>query len=234
MNGAVSAKGPENVAFLIGLPRRDERRLKWAALAIALAVHALALSIRLPAPDPATPRPEHSAAIVVKRYVPPPPRVEPLRVARQENTRRLPIPDPTPMDPEPIREAAPPVPPDSDVEGEVEIPLGAPEAPPEGTGIALAGAGGVTLPVLIPETKAEPEFPEPARLARVSGSVILQAVITKEGAVTDPAVLRCDEPNMGFEAAAIAAVSQWRYHPALAGGRPVDAYFTVYVSFDLL
>ena len=55
-----------------------------------------------------------------------------------------------------------------------------------------------------------------------------------EFAVGDLELLRCDRPDLGFEAAAMAAVRQWRYVPARLDGRPVDVYFTVFVSFDLL
>lgn len=36
-----------------------------------------------------------------------------------------------------------------------------------------------------------------------------------------------------FEAAAKAAVSQWRYKPAMKDGKPVEVLFMVYVSFTM-
>jgi protein TonB len=79
----------------------------------------------------------------------------------------------------------------------------------------------------------KPEYPELARVARIEGRVILQAIILKNGTVGEIEVLNCNRPNMGFEEAAIGAVRQWRYVPATQGGRPVDVYFTVRVDFDL-
>jgi len=169
--------------------------------------------------------------IVVKKYVPPPPKVQKKQIVRKKLTRKVPIPDPTPDEPEPIREPEPeiepePLPPD------VEFLIGTPEPPPP-SGPLLAGVGDVTNPVLIPETKIDPEYPELARVARLEGNVILQAIIHADGTVGEVQVLRSNRPNMGFEEAAIGAVQQWRYEPALQNGKPVEVYFTVFVEFKL-
>ena len=50
----------------------------------------------------------------------------------------------------------------------------------------------------------------------------LQAVIRKDGTVSDLTVLSSRPPHFGFEEAACAAVSQWRYVPARCNGEPVD------------
>jgi outer membrane biosynthesis protein TonB len=47
-------------------------------------------------------------------------------------------------------------------------------------------------------------------------------------------VLRCLQPALGFEEAAIHAVAKWRYHPATHNGKPVSVYFTILVEFSLL
>ena len=110
--------------------------------------------------------------------------------------------------------------------------IGIPEAPPP-SGPLLAGVGDVTNPILILESKVEPEYPELARVARLEGNVILRAIIHADGVVGNIEILRCNRPNMGFEDSAIEAVSQWRYKPALQHGRPVEVYFTVFVEFKL-
>jgi len=88
-------------------------------------------------------------------------------------------------------------------------------------------------PVLI--HKVEPEYPELARVVRLEGFVVLQAEIGTDGAVTVVEVLHTSRPHMGFEEAAIAAVSRWRYEPARwrVDGEPVEVYFTIYVAFKL-
>jgi TonB family protein len=97
----------------------------------------------------------------------------------------------------------------------------------------LAGVGDVTNPVLIPASKVGPVYPEDAKVERVEGIVILQAVVFHDGTVGDIELLRANRPNMGFEDAAIEAVRQWRYEPAIQDGVPVDVYFTIFIDFSL-
>jgi protein TonB len=208
----------------------DGKIFGWAAL-IAFAIHVTILLINFPEFKKALQPKKPENVIVVRKYVPPPPKVERKQIVRKKLTRKVPIPDPTPDEPEPIREPEPeiepePLPPD------VEFLIGVPEPPPP-SGPLLAGVGDVTNPVLIPETRIEPVYPELARVARLEGNVILQAIIGADGSVQDIEVLRCNRPNMGFEEAAIEAVQQWRYKPALQNGRPVEVYFTVFVEFKL-
>ncbi len=184
---------------------------------------------------PVSPNDDHRY-IVVKKYTPPPPKVEQKPVApRKKLIRKVPLPDPTPDEPEPIREPAPEILPDPIPEN-VEILLGEPEpfGPPPSREPVLAGVAGVSSPVLIPESKVIPDYPELARVARIEGDVILQAVIHKDGTVGEISVLRCTKGCVGFEDAAIEAVAMWRYKPATQNGKPVDCYFTVLVDFQLM
>lgn len=197
----------------------------------ALALHIGIMLINFPEMKKAVTPQKKSNVIVVRKYVPPPPQVERREIVQRRLTRRVPVPDPTPDEPEPIREPEPdiqpePLPPD------VEFVIGVPEPPPP-SGPLLAGVGDVTNPVLIPETKIEPEYPELARVARLEGNVILQAIVHADGSVGSVEVLRTNRPNMGFEDSAVDAVKQWRYKPATQNGRPVEVYFTVFVEFKL-
>ena len=208
-----------------------ENKLLGIAFVIAVALHVIVMLINFPEFKKAVVPQSDKKVIVVKKYVPPPPQVERKQVVKKKLTRRVPIPDPTPDEPEPIREPEPeiepePLPPD------VEFVIGVPEPPPP-SGPLLAGVGDVTNPILIPESKTEPEYPELARVARLEGNVILQAIIHSDGSVGDIEVLRTNRPNMGFEDSAVEAVKQWRYQPATQNGRPVEVYFTVFVEFKL-
>ncbi|MCI0603649.1 energy transducer TonB [bacterium] len=60
---------------------------------------------------------------------------------------------------------------------------------------------------------------------------MLEAVITKTGTVEEVKVLRSLHPVM--DQAALNAVKQWKYKPAVLNGRPVKVYFTVTVTFRL-
>jgi protein TonB len=75
-----------------------------------------------------------------------------------------------------------------------------------------------------------PVYPEAARLAKIEGIVILEATIDERGIVTDARVLR-SIPLL--DAAALAALKQWRYTPTLLNGVPVRVLMTVTFRFTL-
>ena len=66
----------------------------------------------------------------------------------------------------------------------------------------------------------------------VEGSVILSAVISKEGVPLQLSVVN-GAVNSEFISAAISAVNQWRYHPTLLNGEPIEVQTTVQVDFTL-
>ncbi len=209
-------------------------------MGVAVLLHAVAALVPMPqarAPAVAPAAPEPTRALTVRAYVPPPPaaqraiRSASLSVERP-STRRIPVPDPTPDAPEPVREPILGGIRPEDLPPDAEVFLGTPEGPPS-SGPLIAGAAGVSFPELIPESKIDPEYPEAARRAQLEGSVILQAVIVRDGTVEEIRVLRCSQNGVGFEEAAIEAVRLWRYRPAKQSGRPVDVYFTVKVDFVL-
>ena len=96
----------------------------------------------------------------------------------------------------------------------------------------MPGIAGVSRPELIAETKVAPVFPHMARRLRVSSRVVLQAVILRDGTVGSIEVIHEPRPNLGLADAAIAAVRQWRYRPAMQEGRPVNASLTVSIDFS--
>jgi TonB family protein len=97
----------------------------------------------------------------------------------------------------------------------------------------VAGVGSVSNPRLIQSSKVPPSYPEQAREELLEASVIMQAIVREDGTIGDLEILECTRLGMGFEDAAIEAVRQWRYEPALLDDQPVDVYFTVVVSFRL-
>jgi TonB family protein len=78
--------------------------------------------------------------------------------------------------------------------------------------------------------KVDPRYPEVARQARVEGTVILEATTDIYGRVTNLKVLR-SIPLL--DKAAIEAVKQWVYEPAIINGKPREVSFTVSVQFKL-
>jgi protein TonB len=87
----------------------------------------------------------------------------------------------------------------------------------------------VREPVLI--RKVQPVYPRLAINAHWEGIVILEAVISKTGTVESARVL--SSPQSVFSDAAVAAVEQWLYKPAMMNGRPISVYFTVTVKFQI-
>ncbi len=208
----------------------EDKKTWWIGFGIALALHVVVLIVNFPEFKSVIEQKKKSA-IVVKKYMPPPPKIERKIIVKKKLTRKVPIPDPTPDEPEPIREPEPEIQPEP-IPPNMDVLIGVPEPPPP-SGPLLAGAGGVTLPEIIPESKIQPNYPELARQARLDGRVILQAIVLKNGTVGEVEVLSCTHPGIGFEESAVVAVSQWRYKPAMQGTKPVDVYFTVRVEFEL-
>ena len=98
---------------------------------------------------------------------------------------------------------------------------------PEDLGPIHVG-GDVSAPVLI--SRPDPVYTEPARQAGLQGLVIIQAVIDKNGSVTQAKILK-GLPH-GLSDAALRAVKASRYEPAMKNGAAVDVYFNVVVRFE--
>ena len=75
-----------------------------------------------------------------------------------------------------------------------------------------------------------PSYPPIAQAARISGIVIVEALIAEDGSVRDVKVLK-SVPLL--DAAATEAVRQWRFTPTLLNGVPVQVIMSVTVSFTL-
>jgi periplasmic protein TonB len=77
---------------------------------------------------------------------------------------------------------------------------------------------------------ATPVYPPIARSVGVEGVVILEAIIDADGNVASVQVLRSIQL---LDHAAVDAVRQWKYTPALLNGKAVPVIVTVTVSFSL-
>ena len=89
--------------------------------------------------------------------------------------------------------------------------------------------GNVVPPKLV--YKVEPEYPEDARGRGAHGEVVITAVISTQGTVLSPGVFQ--NPDMELTKAALKAVREWRYQPALLNGEPVETITTITVNFEL-
>lgn len=108
-------------------------------------------------------------------------------------------------------------------------PTEAPEPPPLPTKKKPIRIGGnVHASRLV--YRVEPEYPELAKRARVSGLVIMQVIVNEGGAVEEVKIVR-GHPLLND--AALRAVRQWRYSPYLLNGEPIPVSATVTVKFVL-
>jgi len=90
--------------------------------------------------------------------------------------------------------------------------------------------GDIEAPHLI--TKVQPVYPESARSAGVSGTVILHAIISKGGKPLSLRVMNSQvDPDLARSA--VEAVSQWRYTPTLLNGEPIEIDTSIMVNFSL-
>jgi len=89
-------------------------------------------------------------------------------------------------------------------------------------------SAGVTEGLLI--HKVQPTYPPLARSARIQGTVVLQAVIGKDGTIQN---LRAVSGHPMLTPAAIDAVRQWRYKPYFLNGEPVEVDTQITVNFTL-
>ncbi len=78
--------------------------------------------------------------------------------------------------------------------------------------------------------KVMPEYPELARQAGVQGTVVLDIVVSVEGAVTQVKVVSGPE---ALSQAAVDAVRWWRFEPYFVNGQPATVETTVVLNFQL-
>jgi len=178
---------------------------------------------------------------------PPPPPAAPVRVVKVVQTEivngQLRTPTKIPQKVEMIKEDTAPPPVTAGVVGGVPggIPGGemggviggiissAPVAVPKvATPQRVRVSQGVTQGMVI--RRVEPSYPPLARQARIQGSVILQAEISKDGTIQN---LRLISGHPMLAPAAIEAVKQWRYKPYFLNGEPVEVETQITVNFSL-
>jgi len=173
---------------------------------------------------------------------------EPKPTVPEPKPDLVPIPDPTPNAPEPIRKKEIEEIPQVLAEiasnlniGDISAPPGPPArgsgrgpvdgaGPGTGDGGIYTIGGGVTMPQILQQTT--PSYTDDAIKSKVQGIVILQAVIRKDGRVDSFKVLR--GLGYGLEEKAIQEIAaNWRFRPGTLKGRPVDVLATIEVQFNL-
>ncbi len=206
----------------------DNRMMKFA-YGFAIILHICFLFtplISMAQAEDATKKEQKLFVVQQVRFQPPPPKQK--KEIPKPKAKKVPIPDPTPDEPEPIRidEDEPEI----DLPDVSDIVFGIPDAPPvaEPEGPIHVG-GNVKAPEKI--VSPQPQYTEIARKARVQGVVIVQAIINKEGNVTNVKVLK--GLPMGLAEEAVKAIKRWKFKAATLNGKPVDVYYNLTVNFRL-
>ena len=97
-----------------------------------------------------------------------------------------------------------------------------------GGGLYRVG-GGVSAPTVV--YRIEPNYSEDARRARYQGSVVLSAIVRKDGSIEILKVLR--GLGLGLDENAVEALRKWKFRPGTRSGEPVDVALNIEINFAL-
>jgi protein TonB len=103
-------------------------------------------------------------------------------------------------------------------------PINVPQPEPQAVPVHIGGA--VMEARLV--HRVDPEYPAPARILNMSGTVELRATIGTDGSVRELEVV---SGNPILAKAARDAVQQWRYQPTRLNGQPVEVETYITVNF---
>jgi len=108
-----------------------------------------------------------------------------------------------------------------------------PAAPPDtrsGPPLRIRVGGHVQATKLI--HRVQPNYPEQAQAQGIQGTVLIEAVVLKDGSMGAMRVLnKLADPDL--VASAVEAVKTWRYEPTLLNGQPIEIVTTITVNFRL-
>jgi periplasmic protein TonB len=123
----------------------------------------------------------------------------------------------------------------------VDIPSVSPAPPPVAAAAQPVTTASTSVPAAervkispdaghVLQRKVDPSYPMLARQMKVQGSVVLQALIGKDGLIQDLRVL--SGPGI-LSTAAQEAVRQWRFKPYLQNGQAVETEANITVNFTI-
>lgn len=81
--------------------------------------------------------------------------------------------------------------------------------------------------------KVDPKFPAMAQTAGVGGKVTVQFYVDKNGDVKKANAVKANPAGLGFEEAAVEAVLQWKFTPALQRENPVGVWVAQVITFKV-
>jgi len=99
-------------------------------------------------------------------------------------------------------------------------------------GVAIASEPAVEEPFVIADTRVTPEYPPAAKAAGFPGTVVVAAVVNSDGSVGVVEVVESSGGKLGFDEAAMDAMSKWRFSPARVDGEAVDSVYAYVFHFQ--
>lgn len=111
----------------------------------------------------------------------------------------------------------------------------------QGAGQGAASGSGDDVPMFVPCEKTpgvidlkKPVYPEMARTAGITGKVFVSVLIAEDGKPMKAKIMKrvpsdCDI----FDAVAIRSAMESRYYPAIQNSKPIKAWLTIPIRFDL-
>lgn len=198
----------------------------------ALPTKQLMTMLTAPPPPPPPPPPPAAAPVVVKK------------IQSELDNGQLRTPTAIPKKIQMIKEDEPPP-----SAGPAGVVGGVPGGVPGGAIGGVLGSVMSSVPTAVPKVaaptrvrvsqgvsqgllihKVQPTYPPLARQARIQGTVVLEAVIGKDGAITG---LHVVSGHPMLTNAALEAVKEWKYKPYYLNGEPVEVSTTINVNFTL-
>ena len=76
-------------------------------------------------------------------------------------------------------------------------------------------------PKPLPIVKVQPIYPRRAQTRCIEGHVLLEFVVTANGAVRDPVIVEAEPPGV-FDRAAVDAALKFKYRPEVVNGEPIE------------
>ena len=198
----------------------------------ALPTKQLMTLITAPPPPPPPPPPPAAAPVVVKK------------IQTELDNGQLRTPTAIPKKIQMIKEDEPPP-----SAGPAGVVGGVPGGVPGGAMGGVLGSVMSSVPTAVPKVatpqrvrvsqgvtqglllrKVTPQYPPLAKQARIQGTVVLSALIGKDGSIQN---LHVVSGHPMLTNAALEAVKEWKYKPYILNGEPVEVETTINVNFSL-
>ena len=113
----------------------------------------------------------------------------------------------------------------------VVLAVGAAAAAQDAGGVYKKGDDGLTMPAVIRWVK--PSYTDAAKRERIQGSVMVEAVVLKDGKVGDVTVTRSLDQVYGLDEQAVKTARRWLFKPGTRNGNPVPVRVEIEFTFTL-